>query len=55
VLVLLILGVAFVIGFVAWEGYCKHPMMPLYIWKDRNFSLVSFIILCAKLNSLTVF
>jgi predicted MFS family arabinose efflux permease len=27
-------------AFIVWEGVCKFPMMPLRIWKDRNFSLV---------------
>ena len=40
-LVLLLLGIVLIFGFVAWEGWCKYPLMPLRIWRDRNFSLVS--------------
>ena len=40
-LAMLVLGVVLILGFIAWENYCKYPMMPLRIWKDRNFSLVS--------------
>ncbi|KIM96098.1 hypothetical protein OIDMADRAFT_44850 [Oidiodendron maius Zn] len=45
VLAMLVLGVVFIVSFVAWEGYCKYPMMPLRIWKDRNFSLINLIVM----------
>jgi hypothetical protein len=41
VLAMLILGIALIACFIVWEAYCKHPMMPLRIWKNKNFSLVS--------------
>ena len=41
VLVLLILGVLLIGSFIAWENFCECPLMPLHIWKDRNFTLVS--------------
>lgn len=41
VLVLLILGVLALVGFVFGENYCKFPLVPMGIWKDRDFSLVS--------------
>ncbi|KKY15944.1 putative aminotriazole resistance [Phaeomoniella chlamydospora] len=44
VIVFLILGVFLIVGFVAWQGFFKHPLMPLYIWKDRNFSLLVLIL-----------
>lgn len=28
-------------AFIWWQGVFKHPLMPLYIWKDKNFSLVN--------------
>jgi hypothetical protein len=40
VLAMLILGIALIACFIVWEAYCKHPMMPLRVWKDKNFSLV---------------
>lgn len=45
VLVLLILGVLFMVVFPFWENYCKKPLIPLYIFKDRNFSLLLTILL----------
>ncbi|GAM91427.1 hypothetical protein ANO11243_094770 [Dothideomycetidae sp. 11243] len=40
VLVLLILGFALIAVFVVWEHYYPHPLVPMYIWRDRNFSLL---------------
>jgi hypothetical protein len=40
VLVLLIVGVFLMGSFIGWEGWCKYPLMPLRIWRDKNFSLV---------------
>lgn len=45
VLVLLLLGIALMSSFVTWEGFCKAPLMPLRIWRDRNFSLINVIVL----------
>lgn len=45
VLVLLLLGIALIAGFIGWEGLCKYPLMPLAIWRDRNFSLINIIVL----------
>ncbi len=42
VLVLLLLGIALMASFIGWEGFCKYPLMPLRIWRDRNFSLVGY-------------
>ena len=41
VIVMLIVGFLFLVIFFIWENYCPNPLMPLYIWKDRTFSLVS--------------
>lgn len=38
---MLIVGFFLVVAFVVWESYWPHPLMPLHIWKDRNFTLVS--------------
>lgn len=44
VLVLLILGVFLIVGFVLWEIHFEHPLLPMHIWKDRDFSLIIFIL-----------
>ncbi|KAL4866051.1 hypothetical protein BDV12DRAFT_187674 [Aspergillus spectabilis] len=40
VIVMIVLGVVLLWGFIFWQAVYKFPLMPLYIWKDRNFSLV---------------
>lgn len=40
ILALLIIGIALMIAFVFWELYVEYPLIPMGIWKDRNFSLV---------------
>ncbi|KAK4580240.1 hypothetical protein LTR86_000443 [Recurvomyces mirabilis] len=39
VLALLIVGLALMVGFVFWDLWYKYPLVPMNIWKDRNFSL----------------
>ena len=39
VLALLIVGSGLLIGFVFWDLWYKYPLVPMGIWKDRNFSL----------------
>ena len=39
VLALLIVGVVLLVAFVFWEHHFSHPLVPLYIWKDKNFTL----------------
>ena len=39
VLGMLIGGIACMIAFVFWEMWFKDPIMPMDIWKDRNFTL----------------
>jgi len=41
VLALLIVGLACLIAFVFWELYVEDPLIPMGIFKDRDFSLVS--------------
>ncbi|KAE8443391.1 hypothetical protein EG329_001950 [Mollisiaceae sp. DMI_Dod_QoI] len=45
VLVLLLVGIALIAAFIGWQAICKHPLMPLMIWRDRNFSLINIIVL----------
>lgn len=40
-LCLMIIGVVLIILFIFWETKYAFPMMPPFIWKDRNFNLVS--------------
>jgi MFS family permease len=44
VLALLIVGILCIICFVFWELYVDHPLIPMGIFKDRNFSLVSLVL-----------
>ncbi|ORY65356.1 major facilitator superfamily-domain-containing protein [Pseudomassariella vexata] len=44
VLVFLILGVLMIIVFVWWECHCPYPLMPMNIWRDREFSLLMAIL-----------
>lgn len=41
VIVLLILGILLIGAFIYWQSVYSTPLMPLYVWRDRNFSLVS--------------
>ncbi|KAL1622997.1 hypothetical protein SLS56_008474 [Neofusicoccum ribis] len=45
VLVLLILGALLIVAFVYWERWCEFPLVPMDIWKDRDFSLVITVLL----------
>ncbi|KAL1964504.1 hypothetical protein VTN77DRAFT_6930 [Rasamsonia byssochlamydoides] len=40
VIALLILGIVAIGGFLYWQSVATYPLMPLYVWHDRNFSLV---------------
>ena len=40
VLILFIGGLFFLVAFVYWQSIAKTPLMPLWMWKDRTFSLV---------------
>ncbi|KAL1584668.1 hypothetical protein WHR41_06937 [Cladosporium halotolerans] len=39
VLALLIVGAALMVAFVFWELRLTHPLVPMWMWKDRNFAL----------------
>lgn len=45
VLALLIVGVLLMIGFVFWESRFKYPLVPMSIWRDRNFSIALAILM----------
>lgn len=40
VLALFIVGFFLLVGFLYWESIAENPLMPLWVWKDRTFSLV---------------
>lgn len=40
VISLLFLGVFLIGAFIYWQSVCSHPLMPLSVWRDRNFSLL---------------
>ncbi|KAG8624374.1 hypothetical protein KVT40_007441 [Elsinoe batatas] len=44
VLVTLALGFVLILVFVAWESFYPFPLMPMYIWRDKNFSLLMAIL-----------
>ncbi|KAF4459173.1 major facilitator superfamily [Fusarium albosuccineum] len=37
---MLIIGAFLLVGFVYWESRWEYPLMPLHVWKNRNFSLL---------------
>lgn len=41
VLALLVVGLACLVAFVFWELWVEYPLIPMNIFKDRDFSLVS--------------
>ncbi|KAJ5779217.1 hypothetical protein N7457_006937 [Penicillium paradoxum] len=43
VLALFIVGFFILVGFLYWESIAKNPLMPLWVWRDRNFSLLMAI------------
>lgn len=40
VIALLVVGVFLIGAFVYWQSICLHPLMPLFVWRDRNFTLL---------------
>ena len=44
VLVLLILGLALLAVFILWELKYPYPLMPMWIWKDRDLTILTIII-----------
>jgi MFS family permease len=45
VLALLIVGFMLLVAFVFWDLWYKYPLVPMGIWKDRNFSLCLAILM----------
>ncbi|KAJ5183963.1 hypothetical protein N7492_001579 [Penicillium capsulatum] len=40
VLALFIVGFFLLVAFVYWQSIAKHALMPLWVWRDRNFSIL---------------
>ncbi|OQE25218.1 hypothetical protein PENSTE_c006G09813 [Penicillium steckii] len=40
VLALFIVGIVLLVAFIYWQSVAKNALMPLWVWKDRNFSLL---------------
>lgn len=40
VLALFIVGFFLLVVFLYWQSVAANPLMPLWVWRDRNFSLV---------------
>ncbi|KAJ6051281.1 hypothetical protein N7499_010645 [Penicillium canescens] len=40
VLGLFIVGFFLLVAFLYWQSIAENPLMPLWVWKDRNFSLL---------------
>ncbi|KAJ9650453.1 hypothetical protein H2198_010246 [Neophaeococcomyces mojaviensis] len=40
VIALLVVGVVLISAFLWWQSVFKYPLMPLRVWRDRNFSLL---------------
>ncbi|KAK5951882.1 hypothetical protein OHC33_007175 [Knufia fluminis] len=40
VIAMLIVGIILIAAFLYWQSIFKHPLMPLRVWRDRNFSLL---------------
>lgn len=54
VLALFIVGFFLLAAFLYWQSIATNPLMPLWVWRDRNFSLVClFILLLEYLSNLS--
>ena len=40
VVIFLVVGVVLLVAFVYWQSVFQYPLMPLSIWKNRNFALL---------------
>ena len=41
ILAFICFGIVLIVGFLLWQGLSSNPLMPLHVWEDKNFSLVS--------------
>ena len=40
VIAFLIIGIVLLLAFIYWQSVFQHPLMPLSVWRDRNFTLL---------------
>ncbi|KAI8956260.1 major facilitator superfamily domain-containing protein [Xylaria longipes] len=50
VIALIVVGILLLVVFVFWEKVFPTPLMPLYIWKDRNFSLIIIVVVLGNMS-----
>ncbi|KAI1738779.1 major facilitator superfamily domain-containing protein [Xylaria scruposa] len=50
VIALIVVGILLLVAFVFWERVFPTPLMPLYIWKDRNFSLIIVVVVLGNMS-----
>ncbi|KAI0489893.1 major facilitator superfamily domain-containing protein [Xylaria cf. heliscus] len=50
VIALIVVGILLLVAFVFWEKVFPTPLMPLYIWKDRNFSLIIIVVVLGNMS-----
>lgn len=44
VIALLVVGAALLVSFIFWELRFQYPLVPMGIWRDRQFSLLIIIL-----------
>ena len=49
------IGVALIVMFVIWERYQREPLMPLSLFKDRNFAVANWISAAISFGMLSMF
>ena len=52
VIAMLIIGVLLISIFLYWQSIFKYPLMPLRVWRDRNFSLLVFSLCLAMVSQI---
>ncbi|POR31082.1 Aminotriazole resistance [Tolypocladium paradoxum] len=50
IIVFIILGLLMIATFIWWEGRFAYPLMPMRIWRDKEFSLLLTILLLGYLS-----
>ena len=52
---LLIGGVALLVLFIVWEGFQKQPLVPLSLFRERNFAVANWIAAAISFGMLSMF
>ncbi|KAI0875882.1 major facilitator superfamily domain-containing protein [Hypoxylon argillaceum] len=50
VIALIVVGILLLVAFVFWQKVFPTPLMPLHIWKDRNFSLIIIVVIFGNMS-----